>query len=198
MSLFGSAPISVASNSRPSASVTRIRLARPTTCSLVRMWRSASITTPEPRLWMVWGTRGSKKSSKKRSKKGSLPERWKGLALATMRSVVMFTTAGPTRSTTSTVTVRRRKGSAAVALPASSTSQAATSASVRGLRRNLRPARRFAALGSTARRPLRRATRIAKLARNACSDGSAPRAASPSSRAASAALPSSRPALPAA
>ena len=84
---------------------------------------------------MVWGTRGSKKSWKKRSKKGSLPKRRKGLALATTRSVVMFTTAGPTRSTTSTVTVRRRKGSLAVALPASRTSQAVASASMRGLRR---------------------------------------------------------------
>src|SRR5262245_11214333 len=85
--------------------------ARETTCSLVSTWPAASITTPEPRLWVVSGTRDSKKSEKKRSKKGS-PKGWKGPARLA-RSVVTFTTEGPTFSTTRTVAVRRRNGSSA-------------------------------------------------------------------------------------
>jgi len=53
MSLFGSAPTSSASNSRPSAIVTRTRSARAITCSLVKTCPAASKITPEPRLCTV-------------------------------------------------------------------------------------------------------------------------------------------------
>ena len=49
----GSRPTSLASNSRPSASVTWMRPPRRMTCSLVRMVPSARTMTPEPRLVRV-------------------------------------------------------------------------------------------------------------------------------------------------
>ena len=127
-SLLGSAPTSLAGNSRPSWRLTLMREARPTTCSLVSTWPSGSMITPEPRLCAVRGMPGSKKSRKKRSKKGSPRKTENGLRCCTSVSVSTLTTAGPTFSTTSTAAVRRRKGSPATAGGAGSASSAATAA----------------------------------------------------------------------
>src|SRR5262245_10730806 len=101
--------------------------ARETTCSLVSTCPVASITTPEPRLWLLSGTRISKKSEKKRSKNGS-PNGRNG-PLRAARAVVTFTTEGPTFSTTRTVAVRRRNGSSARAGRPASPARSAASAS---------------------------------------------------------------------
>ena len=121
---------------------------------------------------MVWGTLGSKKSSKKRSKNGSLPKRRKGLAPATTRSVVMFTTAGPTRSTTSTVTVRRRKGSLPAALPASRSEPGGREREQARIQTHL-PAHGLTRRPHAPGFPCDAQTPSATLARNARSDGSA-------------------------
>ena len=102
-----------------------MRLARATTCSLVSAWPSASMITPEPRLCAVRGRLGSKKSLKKRSKRGSPRKPSKGFACRTSVSVVMLTTAGPTFSTAWTAAVRRRNGSAARAAGAATPANSA-------------------------------------------------------------------------
>ena len=113
-SLFGSAPISRVSNWRPSASVAQTRLAAFTTWALVRTCPSASKITPEPRFWMVRVCCGRGRMSRKKGPNCGLRKMpAKGFGAGTTVSVVMFTTAGPTRSAARTVAVRRRKGSAA-------------------------------------------------------------------------------------
>src|SRR5262245_49808478 len=107
-----SAPTSLASNSRPSTSVTLMRLPRWITCELVRMVPDASTMAPEPRL-VCSERRGrlSKKSRKNWSKNGSA---WPGKGVLSVTWLVeMFTTAGLARSTASTTLVRRSGSSSA-------------------------------------------------------------------------------------
>ena len=112
MSLFGSAPISCASNSRPSARVTRMRSARATTCSLVSTCRCASISTPEPRLCSALRHARLEEVLEEAVEERVARERAERIRRSGARcSVVTFTTAGPLRSTTRTVVVRRRNGS---------------------------------------------------------------------------------------
>src|SRR5437867_1893940 len=72
MSASASAPTSVASNSRWSASVTWMRLARSITCTLVMMVPSAATMTPEPRL-VVLKRRGAGRRSRGRTPRRTGP-----------------------------------------------------------------------------------------------------------------------------
>src|SRR5688572_933476 len=116
-SVSASAPTSWASNSRPSTSVTRIRLPRWITCEFVRIVPSASTIVPEPRLVCSERRgRASKKSRKNSSKNGSVAP---GKGVRSITCVVeMLTTAGLARSTASTTIVRRIGSTAPVAAAA--------------------------------------------------------------------------------
>ena len=107
----GSAPTICASNSRSSFNTTVIVPVLAMTWVFVRMKpRSPSMITPEPRLLRLYlrSKPGSKKSLKKESKKGSIPNPENGLVrLRTSYSELMFTTAGLTFLTARTTAFSR-------------------------------------------------------------------------------------------
>jgi len=107
-----SAPTICAVNSRPSLSATVMVLLCKTTCLLVRINpRFPSIMTPDPKLVRLYrrSNPGSKKSLKKFSKEGSMPNPEKGFfRLRTSNSELMLTTTGVTFLTAITTAFSRR------------------------------------------------------------------------------------------
>ena len=102
-----SAPTSLASNSRPSTSVTLMRLPRRMTCALVRIVPSASTMTPEPRLVRVGAARPRVEEVAEELVEERIGRPGTASAARPPRSVEMFTTAGLARSTASTTWLRR-------------------------------------------------------------------------------------------
>ena len=90
-----SEPSTVASSSRPSSVVTRMRDAPSMTCSLVTTRPEGSMISPEPSDWLFL----CRPPPKKLPKNGSTSR--------TIDSAEMLTTEGETRSTTATTGVRR-------------------------------------------------------------------------------------------